>query len=128
MEGIGPVRSVNSIYLSPVYGAETGYVARNLMNGIQRSASDSSAVNAEGKIYDDINTRNLKKAGLVECETCKRRRYQDVSNDPCVSFKAPGYISPQNSAAVVMSHEQEHVFNENARASIVTVIYPFRVI
>lgn len=58
----------------------------------------------------------LKKMGAVECQTCKNRTYQDGSNDPGVSFKAPGHIDPGSSAAAVRSHEQEHVVNEQARA------------
>ncbi len=54
--------------------------------------------------------------GKVECQTCETRRYIDGSNDPGVSFKTPGYISPEASAATVMSHEREHVSNENAKA------------
>jgi hypothetical protein len=58
----------------------------------------------------------LKHMGKVECETCKNRTYQDCSNDPGVSFKAPGYIDPESSGAVVRAHEQEHVANEQAKA------------
>ncbi|HWQ60973.1 MAG TPA: hypothetical protein VN521_01605 [Negativicutes bacterium] len=62
-------------------------------------------------------TDRLKRTGKIECQTCKQRRYQDGSNDPGVSFKAPGYISPESSAAVVSAHEQEHVSREQASAS-----------
>ncbi|HEX3027744.1 MAG TPA: hypothetical protein VHT34_00205 [Clostridia bacterium] len=62
-------------------------------------------------------TQALKRAGKVECQTCKNRQYQDGSNDPGVSFKTPGHIDPGSSASVVMSHEQEHVRNETAKAS-----------
>ena len=58
-----------------------------------------------------------KKAGLEECETCKNRKYQDGSNESDVSFKAPGHISPQASAATVASHESEHVANAYEKAS-----------
>jgi hypothetical protein len=61
-------------------------------------------------------TARLKRTGKIECQTCKARRYQDGSNDPGVSFKAPGYISPESSAAVVSAHEQEHVSREQASA------------
>lgn len=44
-----------------------------------------------------------------ECQTCKNRKYQDGSDDVGVSFKAPGHISPESAASVVLSHEQEHV-------------------
>jgi len=50
-----------------------------------------------------------------ECETCKRRKYQDGSNE-MVSFKAAGHIDPGNAASVVMSHEQEHVANAFQKA------------
>ena len=60
---------------------------------------------------------NMAKTGDVsktnptgECQTCKNRKYQDGS-DEMVSFKAPTHISPENSAAKVMGHEQEHVTN-----------------
>ena len=52
----------------------------------------------------------------VECQTCKNRRYQDGS-DEMVSFKTPGNISPEESYAKVMSHEQEHVANARAEGN-----------
>lgn len=51
----------------------------------------------------------------AECETCKNRKYQDGS-DEMVSFKAAGHIDPDSAAAVVMSHEQEHVSNAYQKA------------
>ena len=65
----------------------------------------------------DPTVRQLKRTGKIECQTCKERTYQDGSNDPGVSFKAPGHIAPESSAAVVMAHEQEHVANEQANAA-----------
>ena len=50
------------------------------------------------------------------CETCKKRMYQDGSNDPGVSFKSPANIDPSVSASVVMGHEQEHVAHEKSKA------------
>lgn len=58
----------------------------------------------------------LKRSGAIECETCANRKYQDGSNENDVSFKAPGHISPQSSAATVMAHEQQHVSNAYAKA------------
>lgn len=55
--------------------------------------------------------------GAVECQTCSTRTYVDGSNDPGVSFKTPGHISPDAAAATVMGHEQEHVSNNQAKAS-----------
>jgi len=50
------------------------------------------------------------------CQTCKNRKYVDESNDPSVSFQTPQNISPGQSAGAVMSHEREHVSNEQAKA------------
>ncbi|MCM1188478.1 MAG: hypothetical protein NC541_04165 [bacterium] len=61
-----------------------------------------------------------KRAGLKdpneECETCKRRKYQDGS-DEMVSFKSAAHISPESAAARVRAHEQEHVSNAYKKAS-----------
>ena len=51
-----------------------------------------------------------------ECQTCAERKYQDGSNDPGVSFKTAGHISPEASAATVRSHELEHVTRNQAKA------------
>lgn len=56
------------------------------------------------------------KAAPIECQTCKNRKYQDGS-DEMVSFKTPGKISPGESYAKVMSHEQEHVANAVAEGN-----------
>ncbi len=67
-----------------------------------------------------VNTDNTvfssRKVSPVECQTCKNRRYQDAS-DEMVSFKTPGKISPGESYAKVMSHEQEHVTNAIAEGN-----------
>lgn len=51
-----------------------------------------------------------------ECETCKRRKYQDGS-DEMVSFKSAAHISPESAAATVRAHEQEHVSNAYKKAA-----------
>lgn len=51
-----------------------------------------------------------------ECETCKERKYRDVSNE-MVSFKSAAHVSPQASASRVMAHEKEHVANAYSKAS-----------
>jgi hypothetical protein len=56
-----------------------------------------------------------RKSTPEECETCKRRKYQDGS-DEMVSFKAAGHIDPNNAASVVLGHEQEHVSNAYQKA------------
>ena len=52
----------------------------------------------------------------AKCETCEKRKYQDGSDDPGVSYKTPTTISADNAAAAVRGHEQEHVVRERAKA------------
>jgi hypothetical protein len=52
----------------------------------------------------------------IECQTCKNRKYQDVSNDSTVSFQTPTKVSPGAAESLVRSHEMEHVNHEQAKA------------
>ncbi len=52
----------------------------------------------------------------IECECCRNRKYVDGSTDGSVSYQTPTHISPEDSAAKVMAHEQEHVVNEQLYA------------
>ena len=64
------------------------------------------------KIPEDKD--EVKKSGYrsspAECETCKKRKYQDGSNEN-VSFKSAAHISPEAAGAAVRAHEGEHVSN-----------------
>jgi hypothetical protein len=62
-------------------------------------------------------TINVGKAQPSECQTCKERKYMDVSNESDVSFQSPTHVSPQASFAAVSSHEQQHVSNAVAEGS-----------
>jgi hypothetical protein len=65
------------------------------------------------EVFDD---KTLKRMGVVECASCATRTYQDQSDDPGVSFKAPTRLNPAQAATAVISHEMEHVSNEQADA------------
>lgn len=56
-------------------------------------------------------TVNVDKVRQTECQTCKNRKYMDVSNEANVSFQSPTHISPEASFAAVSAHEQQHVSN-----------------
>ncbi len=100
------------------------------MNGIENISANSelnkimrenpmAAARIESSGNVDANSaeiKSLKRAGIIECETCANRKYKDGS-DEMVSFKAPGHISPQESAAKVRAHEQEHVSNAYSKAA-----------
>lgn len=97
------IQGVNS-YLSGSYGGYAAY----------------SVADAESKPILNPGEDTVKKPGAksspAECETCKNRKYQDGS-DEMVSFKSAAHISPEASAATVMSHEQEHVSNAYKKAA-----------
>ena len=57
-----------------------------------------------------------KRAGVIECETCANRKYQDGS-DENVSFKSAQHVSPEAAGARVRGHEQEHVSNAYDKAA-----------
>lgn len=51
-----------------------------------------------------------------KCQTCEKRKYQDESDDMGVSFQTPTNVSPEQAAAAVRGHENEHVVREQAKA------------
>jgi hypothetical protein len=93
-------------WLSPAATVDISPEAWEAYRDRKKVQTDSRA--AEGGVKDALAPR--------ECQTCKNRKYVDQSDDPSVSFQAPTNISPGQSASAVMSHEREHVVNEQARA------------
>lgn len=51
-----------------------------------------------------------------KCQTCEKRKYQDGSDDMGVSFQTPTRVAPEQAAAAVRGHENEHVVRERAKA------------
>ena len=58
----------------------------------------------------------LKDPPDCECETCRKRRYQDDSDDSAVSFQVPTNMSPEAAKVKVRGHEMEHVRRESIKA------------
>ncbi len=89
------------------------YMNKNNMAGhLQEPANSLTQINQEP------NASNLQKANeITQCQTCKSRKYIDISNDAGVSFQSPTNISPGASFSAVPSHEQEHVSNAHSKAA-----------
>ncbi len=68
----------------------------------------------EKEPYETQSAREAAEEG--ECQTCKKRKYQDGSDDPGVSFKTPTNIAPEQAQSAVRGHENEHVVRERAKA------------
>lgn len=68
----------------------------------------------EPKVGETPTAQEVAEEG--ECQTCKKRKYQDGSDDPGVSFKTPTNVDPRLAQAAVRGHENEHVVRERAKA------------
>ena len=91
------------------YSAYNPYITKGFgATGAQ--ASGAFSVKPEDTMTDG-QLRAAKRSGQIECETCANRKYQDGSDETDVSFKSPGHISPQASAAAVSAPERQHVAN-----------------
>ena len=99
--GIAAYSNFNSVYTNP---------------GTQKVAE---AIKAEGgseaKALGFTSEKAAKRAGIIECETCASRKYQDGSDEQ-VSFKSAQHVSPESAASRVRGHEQEHVSNAYDKA------------
>jgi len=96
-----------------------------LPDSAQQRNKDPSGIDVDisPKAWEAYKQGKTKPSGSIapvykdlECKTCSGRKYQDVSNDPSVSFQTPTHISPGQSAAAVAAHESEHVSNEKHNA------------
>ena len=131
---VEPVRPV-----TPVNERETPSVR---LGPVIREGADPAemAVRMRIKPYEDPETQNVPAALKTEeenqpggdlkvgaesaqaavedgkCQTCEKRKYQDESDDMGVSFQTPTNIAPEQVAAAVRGHENEHVVREQAKA------------
>ena len=96
-------------YMEPV-----GYGASRAGNTSGRE--DIALPGAGNKQEKERKERLGIKDPTEECQTCKRRKYKDGS-DEMVSFKSPRHVSPENAASAVRAHEQEHVANAYKKAA-----------
>ena len=92
-----------------------------VMDRWEKAINESKAKNEErqgimdrGQRAAKSETENQVQKGA--CRTCAARRYKDISNDPSVSFQTPTHIPTSLSTGAVLSHENEHVASENAKA------------
>lgn len=91
-----------SLNAGPAYAVNLSERALALQGG-------TKAMDAGQKADATEKSNSIDKIDNGACQTCKSRKYQDGSNDTGVSFKTPGHIAPENAAAKVLSHEQEHI-------------------
>lgn len=119
VQPIRPVPAIHPDAPSPIIStgpSKTGAYAAEMAVRMRIQYADPSAKTAAyGQTSGGIE--DVQKAGEEgRCETCEKRKYQDGSDDPSVSFQTPTRIDPDTAASTVRGHEMEHVFHEQAKA------------
>ncbi len=125
---VGPVQPVRPV---PETSSDTPLDRSDLL---RRLAADPAAARVRGQIQyvgagardraekarEELEPYDLKSAQEAaeegECQTCKRRKYQDGSGDPGVSFKTAAHVDPDLAQSVIRGHENEHVARNQAKA------------
>lgn len=124
---VEPVRPVSPVKgdeaqparLGPVLreGADPAEMAvRMRIKPYEESAPDVSGQNRDGGEMKVGAEGAQAAAEEGKCQTCEKRKYQDGSDDMGVSFQTPTRVAPEQAAAAVRGHEQEHVVRERAEA------------
>ena len=94
MIGINSIANQFSPYSSAISNASNN----------QGSSQVAKELKAEGKseslAKNYASEKAAKRAGVIECETCASRKYQDGSDEQ-VSFKSAAHIAPEAAAARV---------------------------
>ena len=110
--------------IRPVDGNYSQYLANSYLPPPGKATADIHPQSPNPPEIDGVTGKENPASGskigkkvVKECQTCKRRKYQDVSNDPSVSFKAPTSLSPGAEGYAVAAHESEHVANEKGKAT-----------
>ncbi len=89
--------------------------------GMAVGSQEEKDTNIDGRqlpgLKKEEEKSGVQKDPSEECQTCKKRKYQDGS-DEMVSFKSPQHVSPENAGAAVRAHEQEHVSNAYKKAAM----------
>lgn len=98
--------------LSPI-SYNNDYNSYNIYGKNQSDEHGSEAASGTQKTGQD---KEVDGNSREECETCKKRKYQDAS-DEMVSFKSAAHVAPGAAASAVRAHEQEHVSNAYKKAA-----------
>lgn len=128
-EGLSPVDGSRKSALEGQLAQAQEALGRNDLEGaenvLNNGAPEADGAKLPGQEKDEkpldgepaVGAESAQKAlEEGECQTCEKRKYQDGSDDPGVSFKTPTNIKPEQAASAVRGHEMEHVYREQAKA------------
>lgn len=97
----------------PIEALHEQNTAQSILNSIKQNTAKLQNNEAEVRKKSDGFDGDCP---ACQCEKCRSRRYQDGSNDSRVSFQMPTVMDPVKAKSKVMSHEMEHVRNEQHKA------------
>lgn len=130
---VEPVRPVTPVRDDEIPAARLGPVLREGADPAEMAVRmrirpyEDPAAQAGEKTRDGNQDSGKLKAGAEgaqaaveagKCQTCEKRKYQDESDDMGVSFQSPTNVAPEQAAAAVRGHENEHVVREQAKAKL----------
>ena len=112
-EGYGPEElATRTRIMLPELGTPLSNALQGKLNGLEEKLEDEA--------IPGIGVEEAKSPYEVmeetKCETCEKRKYQDGSDDPGVSFKNAQHVDPDLAQSAVRGHEMEHVVRERASA------------
>ncbi len=126
VQPVTPVRAVDGdgtqpARLGPVIreGADPAEMAVRMRITPFRNAGTEGAEKTQDGNGEELKVGAEGAQAAVEegkCQTCEKRKYQDESDDMGVSFQTPTNVAPEQAAAAVRGHENEHVVREQAKA------------
>jgi hypothetical protein len=98
---------------TPDHAARSANRASDETSAAARTDPESSRIPAD----PDEEKKAGRRSSPQDCETCKKRKYQDGSDEGNVSFKTASHISPESAGSAVRAHESEHVNNAYNKAA-----------
>jgi hypothetical protein len=117
-----PVNTTQNNYVSPNKNGTTPSQIES-QNALHMEKTSMVPENEEAAYRrtedaDENNDRRgkRKRPSEGECQTCKERKYKDVSDDSSVSFQTPTKLGRSEAPYAVRAHEQQHVSHEQAEA------------
>lgn len=85
-------------------------------NPLLKGKEEKNTENQQEKVGAEKRDGFTGKVPNCQCETCRKRRYQDDSNDNGVSCQMPTKMNPTAASYKVKAHEMEHVRREQMKA------------
>lgn len=112
--GMDDARTVSLDGKTEAAASQTNKAANE--NILLKDKEEGQTENQQEKIAEEKRDGFMGKVPRCQCETCRKRRYQDDSDDNGVSCQMPTKMNPTAASYKVKAHEMEHVRREQMKA------------